>query len=207
MIQKKSLSIILLIFGLLVVAQVVVPIANYKIWEMTNFEKSFLVSPYPAGTSEILGVSVKNQDSFPAFVSDRKRLTPVPYSQFNMTIGRLGIKEAKVEVDNNDLDKGPSLLPGTALPGERGNVFISSHSSVLFNNNFSRLVNLKVGDNIELMVGGTIFSYQVVGIKVVDPHDLSVIEPPDSTGRYLSLMTCVPPGLNIKRLVVLAELI
>lgn len=184
------------------------PIANYKIWEMVHLESSnSLVSPYLGGTSGILGVSIENQESFPAFVSDRKRLTPAPYTQFNMTIGRLGIREAKVVVDNNDLDKGPSLLPGTALPGEKGNIFISSHSSVLFNNNFSRLMNLKVGDKVELKAGETIFSYQVMGIKVVDPGDLSVIDPPNSTGRFLSLMTCVPPGLNFKRLVVLAELI
>jgi LPXTG-site transpeptidase (sortase) family protein len=40
----------------------------------------------------------------------------------------------------------------------------------------------------------------------VDPKDVSVINPPDGSGRYLTLMTCVPPGFNAKRLIVLAKL-
>ena len=202
---KKTVSFLVLLLGLSLVAQVVFPIASYQFWQVAE-ESKFLISPYPNG-SEILGVTIKNQDNFPAFVSDRKRVKPAPFQQFELTIPKIGVKDAKVNVDSNDLDKGPALLPGTALPGERGNVFISSHSSVLFNNNFSRLNNLKVGDPIKLNAAGTEFSYQVVAIKIVDPGDVSIIEPPDNLDRYLSLMTCVPPGLNIKRLVVLAKLI
>lgn len=202
----KTFSLILLSIGLILIGQVLFPITSFKFWELLN-EKPSLISPYPTGGLEILGISIKNQDNFPAFISDLKRTAPPPYQQFALSISKIGLKEAKVEVDSNDLDKGPVLLPGTALPGERGNVFISSHSSVLFNNNFSRLTNLKVGDQVKVTALETEFVYQVIGIKTVNPTDVSVIEPPDILGRYLSLMTCVPPGLNLKRLVVLAKLI
>ena len=203
---RKTLFSLLLIIGLMLLGQVLFPITTFKFWELLN-EKPNLVSPYPSGGSEILGVSVVNRDNFPAFVSDFKRTNPASYQEFSLTVPKIGLKEAKVKVDSNDLDKGPIHLPGSALPGERGNIFISSHSSVLFNNNFSRLTSLKVGDQVKVSALGTEFVYQVIGIKSVDPTDLSVIQPPDSLGRYLSLMTCVPPGLNIKRLVVLAKLI
>lgn len=204
MTPKKFVSLSFLIGGLLLLAQVIFPIASYKFWESVR-EDNILVSPF--SNSEILGISVQTQGNFPAFVSDIKRKTNPPFADFLLTIPKIGIKEAKVLVDSNDLDKGPVLLPGTALPGERGNVFISSHSSVLFSNNFSRLINLKIGDQIKIVALGSEFSYQVVSEKVVNPADTSVIEPPEPLGRYLSLMTCVPPGLNIKRLVVLAKLI
>ena len=34
-----------------------------------------------------------------------------------------------------------------------------------------------------------------------------VLNPPDNKGRYITLMTCYPPGLNFKRLIVLGKMI
>lgn len=207
-VSQKLISFTLLFLGLFLVAQVTAPIVTYKLWELNHLqENNALISPYPKLGPEVLGISVQTQNSFPAFVSSLKRQTPLPFGEFRISIPRLRIKETKVFVDSNELDRGLVHLPGSALPGERGNVFISGHSSVLFTNNFSRLQNMKVGDEIKVAVGGTNLLYKVLGIKVVDPADTSVISPPDSGGRYLSLMTCVPPGLNFKRLIVLAELI
>ena len=202
-VPPKIIPLFFLILGLVLLFQVSLPMAVYKFWELKS-ENATLVSPFG---SQVSGISISSQDNFPIFVSNLKRSTPAPYQQFKISIEKLSIKEAMVTVDSNDLDKGLVLLPGTALPGERGNVFISGHSSVLFKNNFSRLQELHSGDQIKLNVGGTDLNYQVVSSKAVDPKDLSVIASPDGVGRYLSLMTCVPPGLNFKRLVVLAELI
>ncbi len=115
-------------------------------------------------------------------------------------------------VDSNDLSQGLILLPGAALPGEKGNVFISGHSALpIFSKNqkalFANLPNVKIGDNITLTALGSKFTYRVTDIKVVAPEDISVINPPDEVGRYISLMTCVPPGFNTKRLVVIGKLI
>ena len=190
---------------MLLLAQVFVPLLSYKLWELTNL-KGVLVSPYPERTF-YPGISVKNSDNFPAFISSIKRGTITPYKQFQITIPKLGLESVEVTVDSNNLEKGLAHLPGSALPGEKGNVFISGHSAVLFNNNFSKLANLKKGEEIQVKIGEMELQYRVQSIKVVLPNDLSVVPPPDEFGRYLSLMTCVPPGLNIKRLIVLAELI
>jgi sortase A len=72
---------------------------------------------------------------------------------------------------------------------------------------FSQLPYSKKGDKIEVLVGKQKFEYEVLGIQVVEPHEVGVINPPEPNGRYLSLMTCVPPGLNTKRLVVLSKMI
>ena len=91
-------------------------------------------------------------------------------------------------------------------------MFISGHSALIqfFNLKqalFANLTDLKKGDQIIIEAGGTKFKYEVSGFKIVDPKDLSVITAPEPQGRYISLMTCVPPGLNFKRLVVLGKMI
>ncbi len=104
-------------------------------------------------------------------------------------------------------------LSGSALPGEKGNVFITGHSSLTqfykpenYKAVFSKLPDLEIGDEIILDVSGTEYKYIVEGLKTFDPKDISVVNPPDQKGRYLSLMTCVPPGFKTKRLIVLAKL-
>ena len=201
---KKTLPLILISIGVLFLLQVTTPLIGYKIWEITNLKESNF--PSPVKNSYIAGISIQNKDNFPAFISNLTRSTIAPYPQFKLSISKLEMEEVIVSIDSNDLDKGLAHLPGSALPGERGNVFISGHSSVLFNNNFSKLSKLKMGDEIKIKIGETNFIYKVLETKVVDPTDVSVIVPPDGEGRYLTLMTCVPPGLNIKRLVVLGEL-
>lgn len=201
--KKKILPLALIFLGLLLLAQVALPVIGYKIWEIVSFSETNLASPVKS--SYMAGISIQNKDNFPAFISSLTRSTIAPAPQFKLSIKKLEI-EANVYVDSNDLDKGLAHLPGSALPGEKGNVFISGHSSVFFSNNFSKLSKLKMGDEIKVKIGEADFTYKVLETKVVDPTDVSVISPPEGEGRYLTLMTCVPPGLNIKRLVVLANL-
>ena len=210
----KVIPLFFLLAGIFILAQIALPIINYKFWEATNIEeKSILASPLSDG-NEVLGVSIQNTgDNFPALISSVER-DFTPYPNFLISVPSLDIEEAKVIVDSNDLTLSLAHLPGTALPGEKGNVFISGHSAIpiVYNGNknygaiFAKLQRLEKGDIIKVSAGGE-FSYKVLGIKVVDPKDTSIILPPDGVGRYISLMTCVPPGLNTKRLVVLGKMI
>jgi LPXTG-site transpeptidase (sortase) family protein len=107
------------------------------------------------------------------------------------------------------LEKGVAHYQGTALPGQIGNVFISGHSSYYWWNEgsykevFALLDKLEVGDKITINYDNIQYNYEVVSKKVVGPNDLSVLE--QGTGHNLSLMTCVPVGTNLNRLVVLAK--
>lgn len=211
--QGKLISLGFLSIGIFLLMQVVLPVISFQIWAIgQKYNDTILISPRSPKMGQVLGVSVQNKDNFPAFISTLTRETKPNYSQFQLSVPRLKIADTTVYVDSNDLAKGLVQLPGSALPGEKGNIFISGHSALsrLFSGNsavFSKLMDLKKGDQIFAEAGGGKFVYQVVELKVVDPNDLSVIPPPDTLGRYISLMTCVPPGLNFKRLVVLGKMI
>lgn len=210
----KIISLSFLFIGVFILVQVVMPMIHFQIWQLgQRFDnRSILVSPRRGDNQAILGISIQTKDNFPAIVSTLKRESAPSYTQFRLSVPKLKLSEVTVNVDSNDLTKGLVHLPGSALPGERGNVFISGHSAstplISFKTAFfSKLTDLKKGDEIVVEAEGTKFTYQVVDFKVVDPKDLSVINPPDKMGRYISLMTCVPPGLNFKRLIVLGKIV
>lgn len=209
----KVISLGFLSVGIIMLIQVLMPIISFEIWQWgQKISSQILISPNPSQKKEILGVSIQNRDNFPAFVSNLTRVTKPNYQQFNLSVPKLKIENTKVFVDSNDLSAGLVHLPGTALPGEKGNVFISGHSALspLFSfktATFGKLTDLKKGDKIIIEAGRVKYTYSVQQLKVVDPNDVSVILPPDERERYISLMTCVPPGLNLKRLVVLGKMI
>ncbi|OGE64752.1 hypothetical protein A3I48_03880 [Candidatus Daviesbacteria bacterium RIFCSPLOWO2_02_FULL_36_7] len=209
---SKFISVGFLAIGVFILMQVILPVMSFQIWQLgQKYQNQILISPIKSN-EQILGISVQNRDSFPAFISSLKRETQPNYDRFNLSIPALKINKTDVFVDTNDLSKGLAQLPGSALPGEKGNLFISGHSALsqflaVKSVPFSKLSDLKKGDQIIIGTPGTKFIYEVVGFKIVDPSDLSVLQSPEDQGRYISLMTCVPPGLNLKRLVVLGKML
>lgn len=207
----KLIAVGFLSIGIFMLMQVILPVISFQIWEIgQNYRSQNLVSP--TKSADVLGISIQNKDSFPAFVSSVKRRSEPNYDSFSLSIPKLKIEKEKVLVDTNDVSKGLAHLPGSSLPGEKGNIFISGHSALsqLFSLKsvpFSKLSDLKKGDQIILETSGAKFTYEVADFKIVSPSDLSVLQAPDDRGRYISLMTCVPPGLNFKRLVVLGKMI
>src|SRR5260221_9376269 len=207
----KGISLSLLGLGVFVLMQVLMPIVAFQGWQLTSFNQdSLLASPHQNSliTSQVLGVSIENIDIFPRLISNGNSIAP--YGEFSLTIPSINLSATKVKVNSNDFEETLAQLPGTALPGEKGNVFISGHSSistVLHQKAvFANLVKVKKGDQVQISVLGQQFEYQVMGLKIVEPDDISVVYPPSEDGRYLTLMTCVPPGFNTKRLIVLAKL-
>mgnify|MGYP001579822791 CR=1 FL=1 len=208
---SKIIPLMFLSVGVFLLMQIILPLVSFQLWWLgQKYNDNLLISP--GSQDQVLGVSIQISDNFPGFVSSLKRKGVVPYGQFSLTVPKLKIDKVSVEVDSNDLANGLVHLPGSALPGERGNVFVSGHSALsrLFNLKtalFANLKDLKKGDEIIVEANGAKFRYQVTQLKVVDPSDTQVINPPDIQSRYISLMTCVPPGLNFKRLVVLGKMI
>lgn len=218
MIISKVIPLGFLSIGIFLLMQVILPLISFQIWWWgQKYSHTLLISPTSV-TSQVLGVSIEkgvsiqNKNNFPTIVSNLVRATPASYTEFSLTVPKLKIDKAQVLIDSNDLSNSLVHLPGSALPGEKGDVFISGHSALsqflnLKKALFANLTDLKSGDEIVVEAAGAKFRYKVVELKVVDPKDLSVINPPDSQGRYISLMTCVPPGLNFKRLIVLGKMI
>ena len=208
----KTIALVFLSAGTFLLVQVLMPLISFQIWSIgQSFDKA-LISPQQSEGSKILGVSIQNKENFSYFVSSMKRESIPNYEKFNLTVPALKIEGEEVRVDSNDLSKSLAHLPGSALPGEKGNIFISGHSALsnLFDLKkvvFSKLSDVKKGDKIIVEAQGVKFNYEVVGFSVVNPTDVSVINAPDERGRFITLMTCVPPGLNFKRLVVLGKML
>ncbi len=208
----KLASLLFLGLGVFILVQVATPFLAFKVWEVTAYSQDSLLVD-PVSTKPVDGVFVQDLGNFPAIVSANNRDGGTPYHEFELTIPTIKLQDIKVVVDSNDFEHNLAHLPGSALPGEKGNVFVTGHSSLAqffkpdnFKAIFANLPNIKKGDEIFVTAGGQSFVYVVEGMRIVDPKEISVVNPPNSTGRYLSLMTCVPPGFNTKRLVVLARL-
>jgi len=142
---------------------------------------------------------------------------PLP-TVFYVSIPKLGVERAEVGTNSENLSPDERLghYPGSALPGEVGNTFIYGHSaSPMFYDPknyrtvFSTLDKLKEGDEITVEFGGKYFKYVVEKSVVLNPEDVRPLEPIAPAflrQSYLTLMTCVPPGIRTKRLLVQARL-
>jgi LPXTG-site transpeptidase (sortase) family protein len=109
------------------------------------------------------------------------------------------------------LDNGILHYPTTSRPGENGNAAFFGHSSNnIFNKGkykfaFVMLNQLTTGDTFYLTHKGKVYVYKVFSKKVVEPHQVEVLNPiPDKTATA-TLITCDPPGTSLKRLVVVGE--
>ncbi len=212
--MAKIIPLVFLVAGAVILGLVFTPIVKYKIQEVALIKDSLALTSPQSVKSGVLGVSIQNSSGdFPLFISYAKRETPKLYDSFQISIPSIDIQNESVMVDSNDINSGLIHLPGTALPGEKGNVFVTGHSALPFlvkstkKAVFAALPDVEKGDKINVIADGVALDYEVYAIKVVDPTDVSVINPPDQMGRFITLMTCVPPGLNTKRLIVIGKLI
>lgn len=119
-------------------------------------------------------------------------------------IPKIGVNAVVVEgVQLEDLKKGPGHYPGTALPGQLGNVAIAGHRTT-YGAPFFRLDELAVGDEITLIDAAGTYKYLVSENKVVSPSRVDVIEP--TSDARLTLTTCNPKFSARQRLIIVAQL-
>lgn len=106
---------------------------------------------------------------------------------------------------------------GTAKPDEglsenRGNIFISGHSSYYswdpgsYKTIFATLPNINVGDQVAIGYQGKVYVFQVYDKAEVSPGDTDVVRQ-DTDKHIVTLMTCVPIGTNLRRFIARAEFI
>lgn len=89
-------------------------------------------------------------------------------------------------IDDAVLDRGAGHIPETARPGEPGNIGIAAHRDSFFRG----LKDVKAGDEIELATRRGRERYVVERTWIVDPEDLSVLEPTPTPA--MTLVTCYP---------------
>jgi LPXTG-site transpeptidase (sortase) family protein len=120
-----------------------------------------------------------------------------------LVIPAIALDEIVIEgVGDEELNAGPGHLPGSVLPGERGNAVISAHRD----RHFSRLGALQVGDEITTeTVGHRRFKWIVIARRVVRSHEPALFSTRDPT---LTLTTCWPiqyVGTSPERLIITAK--
>jgi len=60
---------------------------------------------------------------------------------------------------------------------------------------------MEIGDTFSFTILDRVITYEVDQIRIVDPHDLSLIQI-EQGGDYCTLLTCTPYGINSHRLLV-----
>ncbi|MFZ9863983.1 MAG: sortase, partial [Ilumatobacteraceae bacterium] len=99
------------------------------------------------------------------------------------------------------LDKGIGWWPGTAMPGQVGNVVLGGHR-VSKKKPFRHLDKLQVGDEIFMSSEDGDFVYTVRETFIVQPSDVWIID--QTEAATLTLFACHPPGSTRERIVVVA---
>lgn len=149
---------------------------------------------------------------------DSEQVNPPPTTQPDYVMksvrDRLYIPVAGVDMpifrSNSDwvLSKGGWLFSNTSTPDAGGNTVIFGHrfkylppiSNTLFN-----LDKVDYGDTFTMTWQGQNYQYVVVEKRIIEPTDLSVLEP--SSDSRITIVTCTPLFSTKQRLVIVGALI
>ena len=119
-----------------------------------------------------------------------------------LLIPRLSLDEIVLEgVGERQLDAAPGHVPGSALPGHRGNAIISAHRD----RHFKRFDELAIGDTIATESDRSRTTWVVVARRIVDKDAPALLRERDAT---LTLTTCWPIrylGTAPERLIITAK--
>lgn len=142
--------------------------------------------------------------------------TLLPQIPTRIVIPIIGIDAPIVTAENRSFDtlntalrRGVVHYPGSAGPGEQGNMFLFGHSSALpiVHNKaytaFNRLSELKIGEIIRIQSGKQEYWYRVRAVAVRQADDSSIDLGAEQ--RVLTLSTCNVIGAKEDRFVVEAE--
>lgn len=108
------------------------------------------------------------------------------------SLGRLEIPRLRISamiaegIDPGTLDHAIGHVPGTALPGNRGNATLAGHRDTFFRS----LKGLRNGDRIRITTREGTCDYRVVFSAIVEPTQVDLMRP--TRGRSLTLVTCYP---------------
>lgn len=89
-------------------------------------------------------------------------------------------------IDDLTLNRGVGHLANTAYPGDNGNIAIAGHRDGFFRG----LKDIALGDTLEMVTSERTETYVVDRIAIVDPTDVSVLQP--RAHASLTLITCYP---------------
>ncbi|HQB85169.1 MAG: Sortase family protein [Parcubacteria group bacterium ADurb.Bin247] len=104
----------------------------------------------------------------------------------------------------NALKRGVSHFPGSSLPGEGGQVIILGHSAppgwpnINYDWVFSKAETLELGEEIKIYFNNKLYTYEITDSIILEVGE--DVPKYDSGEEEIILLSCWPPGKNIKRL-------
>jgi sortase A len=158
----------------------------YQLYENWKFDHE------PETAAEPARVEPAKPTRLPAVLPDPDRGTPKSSPEVTGVVGRISIPRLHISaiveegVDESTLARAVGHIPGTALPGETGNIGIAGHRDTFF----QKLKDLQPNDKIDFTTHSGRYHYTVESLTVVEPSDVSVLR---STGqKILTIVTCFP---------------
>jgi len=200
--MKKSSSLRWIERALLVIGLLCLGVWAYA-WidaRYVQYEENRLLDQAAATAAETDALASFHEEAAP-----KKRREPQPEGALvgRVEIPRVGVSGIVLEgVEKKTLRRGVGRIPGTALPGDGGNVGLAAHRDSFFRG----LKDIRKNDIITLKTLESTYYYRVDWTEIVLPEDTHVLE--DTGVPELTLVTCYPfyyVGSAPKRFVVRAE--
>jgi len=217
----RFIPVLIFTIGIVILVTAGWPIVSYELALAPKFRESRVIKPYfvfPQNENllsfGVVGVGKGDLTEIKNWFPENWQNANIGKTRYyNLSIPVLGIFNAAVFVGGENLSENLIHYGGTAYPGSFGNAVIFGHSVLpqFFNPHdymtiFSTLPALKIEDEIIVDFDGVRYCYQVEKMIEVKPEDLSILEQ-RFDDSYLTLVTCVPPGTYLRRLVVKARLV
>ena len=120
-------------------------------------------------------------------------------------IGTIEIERLGVRADLGEgmsltaIDRGPSHWPGTAAPGQVGNMVVAGHRTT-HSHPFRDLDQLVPGDHVVFTTPEGAFTYEVTDIQIISKHDLWISY--QGYRHTATLFACHPKGSSRLRIAV-----
>jgi len=163
----------------------------YQAYEDWSFDKA------AQGQTPTVGEFLKDEAGQRAAETEKPNVERTPtetpsVSREKPLVARIAIPRLNVRaivregVDERTLRRAVGHVPGTAKPGDEGNVGLAGHRDSFFR----PLHDVRRDDRIVVETLDATYEYVVDSIKIVGPDDVSVLAP--TKDPTLTLVTCYP---------------
>lgn len=165
----------------------------------------------PATTEPLPTIALEHSDPIQGVASEP--ITPPADAWAEEPIVDLGtISIPKIDVEMtmyegirlSTLERGPGHWPGSAMPGQVGNVVVGGHR-VSSHAVFRHVDQLEAGDEIVFEDEAGRHVYLVRDVQIIDPYDVWIVDPTETPTA--TLFACHPPGSTAQRIAIFADLV
>jgi sortase A len=221
----KALSLLIFLCGIGIIFYVFFPLISWQVYFAPVFASQNVEVPIPKYTvvgpgnfgslltsaASAWATDYTNAGNWYPSYLEAKNAPQI--SNYTVSIPKINIESAKISTMGRDLASYMVQINTGTTPPQKGNAVVYGHSTLpqLFNPKDYKTIlanayKLEVGDDIIVNASDKNYKYKVISVRVVEPEDTSVLAQ-DFSGRYLTFITCTPPGTTWKRLIIKSALV